>query len=126
MGNTFAKILSMFEKQRRVIMIGLDNAGKTSLLYYLKNGSSLATVPTVGFNVEKINVGPIALKMWDVGGQNVVRELWTHYLKEPFHAVIFIVDSADHDRFNEAKDELHKIMVHGCAEEATLLLVANK
>ena len=60
-------------------MLGLDSAGKTTVLYNIKTGSELSTVPTVGFNVETIKYKSILLNLWDVGGQDKIRPLWRHY-----------------------------------------------
>lgn len=68
-------------------------------------------IPTIGFNVETIQIDPLILQIWDIGGQNCLRELWLSYLQETTDAVIFVVDSADHDRLPEAKDELQKLLV---------------
>ena len=60
-------------------MLGLDSAGKTTVLYRLKMGNNLATLPTVGFNVETVKYKNVYLNVWDVGGQDKIRPLWRHY-----------------------------------------------
>ena len=60
-------------------MLGLDSAGKTTVLYRLKMGTNLATLPTVGFNVETVKYKNVYLNVWDVGGQDKIRPLWRHY-----------------------------------------------
>lgn len=60
-------------------MLGLDAAGKTTILYKLKLGESTITIPTIGFNVETVQYKNINFTVWDVGGQHLVRPLWKHY-----------------------------------------------
>ena len=67
------------KKELRILMLGLDSAGKTTVLYHIKTNSELNTVPTVGFNVETIKYKSILLNLWDVGGQDKIRPLWRHY-----------------------------------------------
>ena len=75
-------------------MLGLDNSGKTSILYRLKLGQPKRTVPTIGFNVETLEYKNIAFTVWDVGGQEKLRALWRHYFAST-QALIFVVDSSD-------------------------------
>ena len=60
-------------------MVGLDAAGKTTILYKLKLGETTTTIPTIGFNVETVTYRNINFTVWDVGGQQVIRPLWHHY-----------------------------------------------
>mmetsp|Transcript_37711 Transcript_37711/g.75114 ORF Transcript_37711/g.75114 Transcript_37711/m.75114 type:complete len:120 (-) Transcript_37711:1816-2175(-) len=84
--------------QFRGLFIGLDASGKTTILYKLKLGEVITTMPTIGFNVETVNLSGIELTMWDVGGCDKIRPLWRHYYKNT-QAVVFIVDCNDKDRF---------------------------
>src|SRR5208282_1977885 len=84
-----------------VLLLGLDNAGKTTLheqikALYLSNHPSpkLKTVPTVGQNVSTITLPDMYLKIWDVGGQHSLRKLWQSYYSS-CHAIIFVIDSTD-------------------------------
>lgn len=63
----------------RILMLGLDAAGKTTILYKLKLGQSVTTIPTVGFNVETVTYKNVKFNVWDVGGQDKIRPLWRHY-----------------------------------------------
>ena len=90
-------------------MVGLDAAGKTTILYQLKLGEMTQTKPTLGFNVETVSYKNIEFMVWDMGGQDRIRQLWRHYYKNA-QALIFVVDSADEERLKEAKEELHKLM----------------
>lgn len=106
-------------------MVGLDCAGKTTILYQLKVGHVLATVPTIGFNIEILEYENISFIVWDVGGQETIRRLWKHYF-ENTRGIIFVVDSNDRDRIAEAKEELHNILKESELSNAALLIFANK
>ena len=93
----------------RLCMVGLDAAGKTTILYKLKLGEVVTTIPTIGFNVEAIEYGNLTLTVWDIGGQDKIRPLWRHYYSDT-QGVIFVVDSNDRDRLSQAKDELHGLL----------------
>lgn len=111
--------------QRRIVILGLDAAGKTTILYKLNLGDVLTTIPTVGFNVESIKYKNIEMTCWDIGGQKKIRGLWYHYYHET-DAVIFVVDSCDIERIPEAKEELDAILNNDILREACLLVYANK
>merc|ERR1711881_449690 len=100
MGNFLSQFFDYFkDAPARVILIGLDAAGKTTLLYKLKLNEVVTTIPTIGFNVETVTpVKGLTLTMWDLGGQEKIRALWKYYV-ENIDAIIFMVDSADPDRF---------------------------
>lgn len=65
-------------------MLGLDAAGKTTILYKLKLGQDVTTIPTVGFNVETVTYKNVKFNVWDVGGQDKIRPLWRHYFSGTF------------------------------------------
>merc|ERR1712170_115490 len=109
----------------RILMVGLDAAGKTTILYKLKLGEIVTTIPTIGFNVETVEYKNIKFTMWDVGGQDKLRPLWRHYF-ENTNGVIFVVDSNDKDRVANARDELHKMLAEDELRDAVLLVFANK
>jgi ADP-ribosylation factor 6 len=125
MGKLISKLFS--NKQMRILMLGLDAAGKTTILYRLKlnNDSNVNTIPTVGFNVESVSYKNVKFNVWDVGGQDKIRPLWRHYYTGT-QGLIFVVDSADIDRLDEAKQELHKIINDREMKEAVILVFANK
>ncbi len=109
----------------RLCMIGLDNAGKTTILYKLKLNEVVATIPTIGFNVDEVTVKNLTMTIWDVGGQTKIRPLWQYYF-ENNDAVVFVVDSSDRERLAEAREELHAVMADDRLRHATLLVLANK
>ena len=113
------------KREMRILMLGLDNSGKTSILYRLKLGQPKRTVPTIGFNVETLEYKNIAFTVWDVGGQEKLRALWRHYFAGT-QALIFVVDSSDRLRLQEAAEELHRLIKEGELHDALLLIFANK
>merc|ERR1719465_368963 len=108
-----------------MLMVGLDAAGKTTILYKMKLGEIVTTIPTIGFNVETVEYKNIKFTMWDVGGQDKLRPLWRHYFQNT-NGVIFVVDSNDRDRSGQAKDELQKMLAEDELRDACLLVFANK
>merc|ERR1712124_156405 len=127
MGLTFTKLMSrLFSKQEmRILMVGLDAAGKTTILYKLKLGEIVTTIPTIGFNVETVEYKNISFTVWDVGGQDKIRPLWRHYFQNT-QGLIFVVDSNDEARFEDAKQELSKMLGEDELRDAILLVFANK
>ncbi|XP_067869273.1 ADP-ribosylation factor 3-like [Heterodontus francisci] len=126
MGSVLSMLKSMFgKKEMRILMVGLDAAGKTTILYKLKLGEIVTTIPTIGFNVETVEHNNISFTVWDVGGQDKIRPLWRHYFQNT-QGLIFVVDSNDRERINEARDELNRMLNEQELKEAVLLVYANK
>jgi ADP-ribosylation factor 1/2 len=127
MGLWLAKLFSGLsgKKDLRILMVGLDAAGKTTILYKLKLGELVTTIPTIGFNVETIEYKGICFSVWDVGGQDKIRPLWRHYYHNT-QGIIFVVDSNDRERVELARDELHKMLSEEELQDAVVLVLANK
>jgi ADP-ribosylation factor protein 1 len=127
MGLTFSKLFDKLwgKKEMRILMVGLDAAGKTTILYKLKLGEIVTTIPTIGFNVETVEYKNISFTVWDVGGQDKIRPLWRHYYQNT-QGLIFVVDSNDRERVNEATEELQKMLSEDELRDAVLLVFANK
>uniref|UniRef100_A0A8R7PWJ6 ADP-ribosylation factor n=1 Tax=Triticum urartu TaxID=4572 RepID=A0A8R7PWJ6_TRIUA len=125
MGLTFTKLFSRLfaKKEMRILMVGLDAAGKTTILYKLKLGEIVTTIPTIGFNVETVEYKNISFTVWDVGGQDKIRPLWRHYFQNT-QGLIFVVDSNDRERVVEARDELHRMLNEDELRDAVLLVLA--
>merc|ERR1739843_15283 len=119
----FGKLVG--KKDCRILMVGLDAAGKTTILYKLKLGEVVTTIPTIGFNVETVEYKNISFTVWDVGGQDKIRPLWRHYYQNT-QGLIFVVDSNDRDRVDAAHEELHKMLNEDELRDAVLLVFANK
>ncbi|KAK4393259.1 ADP-ribosylation factor 1 [Sesamum angolense] len=127
MGLAFSRMLkALFAKREmRILMVGLDAAGKTTILYKLKLGEIITTIPTIGFNVETVEYKNVSFTVWDVGGQDKIRPLWRHYFQNT-QGLIFVVDSNDRERITEARDELHRMLNEEDLRDATVLVFANK
>ncbi|KAK9516793.1 hypothetical protein VZT92_024704 [Zoarces viviparus] len=127
MGLTISSIFEKFfgKKQMRILMVGLDAAGKTTILYKLKLGEIVTTIPTIGFNVETVEYKNINFTVWDVGGQDKIRPLWRHYFQNT-QGLIFVVDSNDRERVAESSEELTKMLNEDELKDAIVLVFANK
>jgi len=127
MGLTISKLFkNLFGKRDvRILMVGLDAAGKTTILYKMKLGEIVTTIPTIGFNVETVAYKNIKFTVWDVGGQDKLRPLWRHYFQNT-NGLIFVVDSNDRERVGQARDELHKMLSEDELRDAVVLVFANK
>ncbi|XP_015263997.1 PREDICTED: putative ADP-ribosylation factor-like protein 5C [Gekko japonicus] len=126
MGQVFAKLLSIFgSREHKVIIIGLDNAGKTTILYQFLMNEVVHTSPTIGSNVEEIVLRKTHFLMWDIGGQESLRSTWnTYYSNTEF--VILVIDSTDRERLTVTKEELYKMLAHEDLRNAAVLIFANK
>jgi small GTP-binding protein len=120
-------VISAFapKKEFRCLMLGLDAAGKTTILYKLKLGEVVTTIPTIGFNVETVQYRDTNLTCWDVGGPDKIKPLWRHYYANT-NAIIFVVDSNDSQRLHEASQDLCNPLREDELRDAVLLVFANK
>jgi small GTP-binding protein len=119
------KLFGGFSTPKRVLMLGLDAAGKTTVLYKMQLGEVITTIPTIGFNVEELKYKNMSMTIWDVGGQTKIRPLWRHYFQNT-DALIYVVDAADTERIDEAKEELHSLLLADELRDAAVLVFANK
>ncbi|KAK7119041.1 hypothetical protein R3I94_021028 [Phoxinus phoxinus] len=127
MGNYFSGVFSRLfvKKQIRLLMVGLDAAGKTTVLYKLKLGEVVTTIPTIGFNVETVDYNNISFTVWDVGGQTKIRSLWKYYYQYT-EGLIFVVDTSDPERIETAAEELNTMLAEDEMRDVVLLVLANK
>lgn len=126
MGAFISRLFDALGKQEmRILMVGLDAAGKTTILYKLKLGEVVTTIPTIGFNVESVEYKNINFTVWDVGGQDKIRPLWRHYYQKT-QGLVFVLDCNDRDRVCAARDELHKMLNEDELRNAVVLIFANK
>lgn len=119
-----------FFQSFHIVILGLDSAGKTTVLYRLQFNEFVNTVPTKGFNAEKVRLSlgnhrNGTFHFWDVGGQEKLRPLWKSYTRCS-DGIIYVVDSVDAERMEEAKTELHKIIKTTENQGVPLLVLANK
>ncbi|XP_065207108.1 ADP-ribosylation factor-like protein 1 [Planococcus citri] len=112
-------------RELRILILGLDGAGKTTILYRLQVGEIVTTIPTIGFNVEQVTYKNLKFQVWDLGGQTSIRPYWRCYYSNT-DAIIYVVDSADKDRIGISKDELFHMLTEEELENAILLVLANK
>ncbi|WVQ77142.1 hypothetical protein IAR50_006825 [Cryptococcus sp. DSM 104548] len=112
-------------KEMRVLFLGLDNAGKTTILKKLNNEDISDISPTLGFNIKSLIRDGYTLNIWDVGGQRTLRPYWRNYF-ESTDAVVWVVDSSDRMRMKDCRDELKELLQEERLAGATLLVFANK
>ncbi|KAL5488384.1 ARL2 [Sanghuangporus weigelae] len=115
----------MKEKEMRILFLGLDNAGKTTILKKLNNEDVMSVSPTLGFNIKTFIHGRYTLNIWDVGGQRTLRPYWRNYFEQT-DAVVWVVDSSDRMRMSDCKEELYKLLTEDRLAGASLLIFANK
>ena len=129
----------LFRKDEyNILILGVDGAGKTSVLTTMKQllgrrqsgaGPPLLqegrTLPTVGLNIGTIQLSSARLTFWDLGGQKSLRSIWEKYFAEA-HALLYVIDSADDARFDDARLPLQGLLSHPDMEGVPLLLFANK
>eukprot|EP01061_Rhynchopus_euleeides_P017714 TRINITY_DN2936_c0_g1_i9.p3 TRINITY_DN2936_c0_g1~~TRINITY_DN2936_c0_g1_i9.p3 ORF type:complete len:183 (+),score=33.72 TRINITY_DN2936_c0_g1_i9:152-700(+) len=126
MGNAVSSIWKLFQaRDVRGLIMGIDAAGKTTLLYKLKLGEVVTTVPTIGFNVETVEYQGLKFTMWDCGGGEKLRALHCHYYAST-EAIVWVVDSNDRDRIGWVREELEKALNHDELRDIPLLVFANK
>lgn len=127
MGGFFSRIFSgLFgTKERRILILGLDGAGKTTILYRLQVGEVVTTIPTIGFNVETVTFKNLKFQVWDLGGQTSIRPYWRCYYSNT-DAIIYVVDSMDRDRIGISKQELISMLEEDELKNAILVVLANK
>ncbi|KAK7863287.1 hypothetical protein R5R35_005331 [Gryllus longicercus] len=122
---TVLKKMRQKEKEMRLLMLGLDNAGKTTILKRF-NGEAIDTIsPTLGFNIKTLEHRGYKLNVWDIGGQKSLRSYWRNYF-ECTDGLIWVVDSADKRRLEDCRKELHSLLGEERLAGATLLVFANK
>ncbi|XP_069093570.1 putative ADP-ribosylation factor-like protein 5C [Lissotriton helveticus] len=126
MGQLFSRLMAIFGNQEhKVIIVGLDNAGKTTILYQFLMNEVVHTSPTIGSNVEEIILKNTHFLMWDIGGQEALRSTWTTYYSNT-EFVILVVDSTDRERLTVTREELYRMLAHEDLQNAAVLIFANK
>lgn len=112
-------------REYRILILGLDGAGKTTILYRLQIGEVVKTIPTIGFNVETVTYKNVQFQVWDLGGQSSIRPYWRCYYTNA-DAIIYVVDSADKERMGISKKELTEMLNEEELKGVPLLVFANK
>jgi len=127
MGFIFSKILDFFSRSRnnfKIIILGIQNAGKTTILYRLSIGQLVRTTPTIGSNVEEISYNNVKLQAWDLGGQESSRSIWSVYYVNT-DAIIYVIDTHD-DNYDDSKIQFYKLLENETLKNAIILIYANK
>jgi small GTP-binding protein len=128
MGFILSKVFELFSRSTdnfKIVILGLQNAGKTTILYRLSIGQVVSTQPTIGSNVEEISHNNVKFQAWDLGGQESMRSVWDVYYINT-DGIIYVIDSADTTNYEESKTQLLKILQNDELKNAILLIFANK
>ena len=113
------------EREARILVLGLDNAGKTTILKALSEEDITHIMPTQGFNIKSLIQEGFKLNVWDIGGQSTIRPYWRNYFDHT-DALVYVVDSADKKRFEEARNELTTLINDEKLANVPCLVFANK
>jgi len=113
------------EKEIRILILGLDNAGKTTIVKKLCGQPIEEIEPTLGFQIQTLEYNDYKLNLWDIGGQSSIRAYWRNYF-EKTDGLVWVVDSSDTSRFHLVRQELEKLLQQERLAGATLLIWANK
>jgi len=119
------KNLKSGSSELRILLLGLDNAGKTTILKSLSKEDPTNIMPTQGFNIKSLQQGKVQLNVWDIGGQKSIRPYWTNYF-ENTDCLVYVIDSCDEERIEESGVELNKLLEDEKLEGVPVLIFANK
>ncbi|KAJ6010907.1 ARF/SAR superfamily [Penicillium sp. IBT 35674x] len=128
MGLTLSRLFGdkLWERKTvRIIIVGLHEAGKSTILHKMNAGEVVTTTPAPGFNVKTVQYKNVHLTSWATSGPDDYRPLWKNYYQDT-QAIIFVVDSDNHHRINEARYELERLLNEDALRDALLLVCANK
>ncbi|GAB5367161.1 hypothetical protein AAMO2058_001205800 [Amorphochlora amoebiformis] len=119
------RMFGFFRREATVVLLGLDNAGKTSLQHKLTTGQSHSFVPTQKPHQQEFTVGNVTLKAWDLGGHKAVRKLWKTYYRTA-DGIVFVVDAADRKRMGEARKVLRYLLREEALKSTPMAILGNK
>ncbi|KAJ6831889.1 ADP-ribosylation factor [Iris pallida] len=113
------------EKEMRILMVGLDNSGKTTVVLKINGEDTSVISPTLGFNIKTLTYNNYSLNIWDVGGQKTIRSYWRNYFEQT-DGLVWVVDSSDIRRMDDCRMVLHSLLKEERLSGASLLILANK
>merc|ERR1712087_611591 len=119
------KKMKSAEQEARILMGGLDNAGKTTILKKMSEEDISHIMPTQGFNIKSLVQDGFKLNVWDIGGQKSIRPYWSNYF-EASDALVYVIDSSDTRRLEESGAELRELLADDKLQNIPLLVFANK
>merc|ERR1712227_487372 len=122
---TLLKKMKKDDKEARILMLGLDNAGKTTILKKLSEEDISHIMPTQGFNIKSLVQDGFKLNVWDIGGQKSIRPYWSNYF-DSTDGLIYVVDSSDSRRLEESSAELKELLAEDKLQGVPILVFANK
>ncbi|CAD5118162.1 DgyrCDS6895 [Dimorphilus gyrociliatus] len=119
------RLKSQPDKELRILLLGLDNAGKTTLLKKLASEDVSHITPTHGFNIKSVSSNGFKLNVWDIGGQRKIRPYWRNYF-ENTDVLIYVIDSSDRKRLDETGVELRELFDEEKLAGVPVVVYANK
>lgn len=122
----FAFLFGGFTKPGKILFLGLNNAGKTTLLKVLKTDKLGSYEPTIHPNTDELQIGNVTLTAIDLGGHDFGRKIWENYYTNDISAIVFLVDSADEKSFDTAREELGRVMETEILQNVPILILGNK
>jgi len=128
MGAFFSWIQSLFWAQEmEIAVLGLQNAGKSTFVSVINTGTydEKSMMPTIGFQMSKVQKGKVTIKIWDMGGQKKFRGMWERYCRG-VEVIVFVVDASDFKTFPTCKKELKSLLAKGSVTSVPLLVLFNK
>ncbi len=122
---SYLKTMKKAQKESKLLILGLDSGGKTTILKSVSNENIQNLKPTQGFNIKNLRIDGVDFSVWDLGGQKVLRQYWSNYFKD-CSALIYVIDAADVVRLEEAGQELEALLKENDLKGVPVLVFANK